>query len=475
MFLFIRYWEDNMNNKNLVIDGGKPVRLNDFKSKSYITDEMKSRIMKVIEGGNLSCFIGSPIPGTKDIIALESYEVGKLTNSVSFLGGASVRQFEALWSDIHKCKFSISVNSATSALITALMALNVEPGSEVVCSPFSFTASATAIVAANAIPVFADIDPETFCLSSESVESALTESTKAIMPIHWNGNAGDLSSILLIAKSNDLSVIEEAAQAPGELYNGKYLGTHGDIGVFSFNQPKNIMTGEGGMIVTDNKEIAIKCRLIRNHGEAIVDDSYTNEMAMNIVGYNFRLVELLAELGTAQTEQLEYLNKIRRENYMYLVDKLAQIVDEYIIPQKITHIDSYYPYTAGFRWLSNKSGIHRDLIANILRTEGIPVASGISRLMSDNPLFQRQLAYGRNGCPFSCHLYKGRGTYSIPELPNAKRLQNEEYLGFFQIGWPNTKDDMDDIIKAFEKILHNKQRLKQESKNLSKNEFISGR
>ena len=85
------------------------------------------------------------------------------------------------------------------------------------------------------------------------------------------------------------------------------------------------------------------------------------------------------------------------------------------------------------------------------------------------------MAYGRNGCPFSCHSYKGRGTYSIPELPNARRLQNEEYLGFFQIGWPNTKDDMDDIIKAFEKILHNKQRLKQESKNLSKNEFISGR
>ena len=116
MCLFIRHREDNVNNNKLVIDGGKPVRLKEFKSKPYITDEMKSRIMKVIEDSNFSCFIGSPIPGTKEIIALESYEVGKLTNSVSFLGGASVRQFEALWSDIHKCKFSISVNSATSAL-----------------------------------------------------------------------------------------------------------------------------------------------------------------------------------------------------------------------------------------------------------------------------------------------------------------------------------------------------------------------
>ena len=168
------------------------------------------------------------------------------------------------------------------------------------------------------------------------------------------------------------------------------------------------------------------------------------------------------------------MNKIRKENYSYLVDQLIREFGEFIIPQRITHLESYFPYTAGFRWLSKKSKIHRNIVEHVLRSEGIPVASGVSRLMSDNPLFQRQLAYGSNHCPFACHLYKGRGKYSIPELPNAKKLQNEEYLGFFQIGWPNTICDMDDIVKGFKKILANKEYLS--SIDLLKTDtFIPGR
>jgi hypothetical protein len=111
----------------------------------------------------------------------------------------------------------------------------------------------------------------------------------------------------------------------------------------------------------------------------------------------------------------------------------------------------------------------------VLRSEGVPVASGVSRLMSDNPLFERQLAYGRNHCPFACHLYKGRGKYSIPELSNAKRLQNEEYLGFFQIGWPNTPQDMDDIVRAFGKIMANRGRLANNSSIVRESVFVPGR
>lgn len=464
-----------MKDYKLAICGGEPVRTTEFGSRPYITEEMITKVGSLMREGRLTGFVGSPISGTNDIIGQKSFEVENFDAPVSFLGGPSVRKLESKWSKYHKVDYSIAVNSATSGLTTAIMALDVGPGDEVICSPFSFTASATSIIAANAIPVFADIDLDTFCLSPDAAKESITESTKAIMPIHWNSNAGDFDAILATAKSNGLKVIEDASQSPGMLYKGKFMGTHGDAGVFSLNEPKNIMTGEGGIIVTDNSEVAIKCRLIRNHGEAIPDQNSTDDLVMNAIGYNFRLVELLAEIGIAQLEHLAYLNKVRKENYIYLVKQLVDEFGEYLIPQKITHLESYYPYTAGFRWLGDESKIHRDIVAHVLRSEGIPVASGIARLMSENPLFQRQLAYGRNHCPFSCHLYKRRGKYSIPELPNAKRLQNEEYLGFFQVGWPNTIADMDDIVEGFRKIMANKKYLSKMSDLSKKNIFISGR
>lgn len=464
-----------MENYKLAICGGKPVRTREFRSKPFITEETIDKIGSIMRGGRLTGFIGSPVPGTNKIIGLKSSEVEDLGNAVSVLGGPSVRKLESKWSKLHKVDYSIAVNSATSGLTTAIMALNIGPGDEVICSPFSFTASATSIVLANAIPVFADVDLDTFCLSPEAAESSITESTKAIMPIHWNGNAGDLDEIMSIAKSKGLKVIEDAAQTPGILYKGKFLGTHGDAGVYSLNEPKNIMTGEGGIIVTSSSEIAIKCRLIRNHGEAIVDQNSADDQVVNVIGYNFRLVELLAEIGVVQLDHLTYLNKVRQENYNYLVEKLVQKFGEYIKPQKIAHLESYSPYTAGFRWISKKSKIHRNIVAHVLRSEGIPVASGISRLTSEHPLFQRQLAYGKNHCPFSCHLYKRNGKYSIPDMPNAKRLQNEEYLGFFQVGWPNTIKDTDDIVKGFRKIMANKNYLSKISDLSKTNIFTPGR
>lgn len=463
-----------MKNYKLAVCGGKPVRTREFRSKPFITEEMIDKVESLMREGRLTRFIGSPIPGTEDIIGLNSSEAENLDNSVSLLGGASVRKLESDWSKYHKVDYSIALNSATSGLTAAIMALDIGPGDEIICSPFSFTASATAIVTANAIPVFADIDLDTFCLSPDAAQGSITESTKAIMPIHWNSNAGDLDALMSIAKSKGLKVIEDASQAPGILYKGKFLGTHGDVGVFSLNEPKNIMTGEGGIIVSDSSKIAIKCRLIRNHGEAIVDQSSSDELLVNNVGYNFRLVELLAEIGIEQLKHLDYLNGIRKENYTYLRKKIVDEFGKHIKPQKITNLECYFPYTAGFRWISKKLKIHRNTVAQVLRSEGIPVANGISRLMSDNPMFKKKLAYGKNHCPFSCHLYERRDRYLIPELPNAKRLQNEEYLGFFQVGWPNTIEDMDDIVKAFKKILDNKNYLSKI--DLSKtNLFIPGR
>ena len=147
-----------MNKDTLAIQGGKPVRTKEFKSKPYITEESIERVTSLMREGRLTRFIGSPIPGTSEIIGLKSGDVENLDCDFSVLGGKSVRKFESEWSKIHNTDYAIAVNSGTSGLTAAILAIDIEPGDEVICSPFSFTASATSIIAANAVPVFADID-----------------------------------------------------------------------------------------------------------------------------------------------------------------------------------------------------------------------------------------------------------------------------------------------------------------------------
>lgn len=453
-------------NLKLAIDGGEPVRSKEFKSLPYLDDDVIERVSKLLSEKKLSKFVGSSIPGTNEILGLSSLEVNKIKDEVTFLGGKRVRKMEHLWSKQHDVKYSVSVNSATSGLLAAILAADIKPDEEIICTPFSFTSTSAAIVQANAVPIFADIDLDTFNLTADGLEEKVNKTSKAIMTVHWNGNPGEFDELISFAKNRELKLIEDASQSPGIIYKDKFLGTHGDVGVFSLNEPKNIMTGEGGVVVTNDTDIAKKLRLLRNHGEAIVDESYSDSISKNIVGYNFRLTEIMAEIGIQQINNLDFLNKIRRENYFYLIDNLSSVCGEFLIPQKITNINHYCPYHAGFRWLSKKSNIHRDLIRYILRSEGIPVSQGMPKLMSSNPLFEKSYLLSI--------INSKRSSYKIGNLPNANELFNNQYLGFTQLGWPNTLDDMNDIIIAFEKIMSNKLLLENyEYKDDYK--FISGR
>jgi len=370
----------------------------------------------------------------------------------SFVGGPNVRRFEAAWAEAHGSPFAIAMNSATSAETAALMAMDIGPGAEVITTPLSFTATATAIVAANAIPVFADIDPDTMCLDPSAVERAITPRTRCILPVHWCGNAGDFEGVLHVAARHGLPVLEDAAQAPGTLYQGRALGTWGHAGTFSFSEPKNVTTGEGGMVVTADPWIAEKCRLIRNHGESVPGADDPDEYVVNVVGQNFRMVEASAAIGWVQTAKLAEVNRIRHVNHAHLVRRLSEAAGDLLTPQRLTHPESFAAYTCAFRWHPDRSGLRRDTVAAALRAEGVPVATGVGRLMVDNELFLRRLAYGRAGHPFT--LATGATVdYRAAEVPTARRLHDHEYLAFFLAGWPNTPDDMDEIAAAFVKIL----------------------
>ncbi len=432
----------------LALLGGKPVREAPFRSLPCVDEREVEAVQAALRNGLFSRFVGSNLPGTREALRKSSEELRAEQGAFSFLGGPNVRRFEADWALFHEVPYAISVNSATSGLTAILMAMDIGPGAEVITTPLSFTATAAAVVAAQAIPVFADIDAETLCLDATSVERCISPSTKAILYVHWCGNAGDFERVLEIARKNNIPVIEDAAQAPGTAYQGKSLGTWGAAGVFSFSEPKNAMTGEGGMIVTSEVTIAEKCRLIRNHGEVVPQLSDSDEFIRNVVGYNFRMVEIVAAMGWVQTERLPLLNGIRNRNYRYLSAQLSGISG--LTPQRITHPDTFAAYTAAFLWDERTTGVSRDAVAAALRKEGIPVATGVGRLMSDHPMFLRKLAYGAAGWPFSNQV-----DYDPSRLPTAHRVHDKEYLGFFLMGWPNEEKDIDDIVRAFEKIANN--------------------
>ena len=257
-----------MNNEKtkLAINGGKKTININFSRYNTIGSEEAEAASAVMQSGVLSDFVGAP--GSR------------------FLGGHQVKLFESDFKSQFKVDNAISVNSWTSGLIAAVGALGIEPGDEVLVTPWTMCASAIAILHWNAIPVFVDIEADTFCMDPTKIEAKISERTKAILVVDIFGQSADMDPILAIAKKHGLKVISDCAQSPGAEYKGKLAGTMADVGGFSFNYHKHIHTGEGGMIVTNDAIVAEKCQLIRNHAEAAIVN-IPNADLTNMIGYNF--------------------------------------------------------------------------------------------------------------------------------------------------------------------------------------------
>jgi dTDP-4-amino-4,6-dideoxygalactose transaminase len=244
-------------------------------------DEIKA-VNDVMQKGVLSSFIGAWCD--------------------DFYGGEKVQEFEKAWSDKFKVKHTISVNSNTSGLITALGACDIGLGDEVIVSPYSMAISATAPLFYNATPVFCDLEKNNYGFDLEMLQRVITPNTKAIIVVHIFGCPSNLDEIMAIAKKHNLYVIEDAAQCPGALYKGRFAGTIADIGVFSLNYHKHIHTGEGGMICTNDDKLANKMQLIRNHAESVIDNKGDTDLS-NMLGFNFRLTEIQATIGIEQLKK----------------------------------------------------------------------------------------------------------------------------------------------------------------------------
>ena len=262
---------------------------------------------------NIKVPIAKPLIGDEEI-----NNVVEVLKSGIIAQGPKVEEFEQKFADWVGAEYGIAVNSGTSALHTALFSCDIGEGDEVITTPFTFIATGNSILYNKAKPVFVDIDLKTYCLNPELIEDKITENTKAILPVHLYGQSANMDKINDIAEKYGLIVIEDAAQAHGATCKGNKVGSMGDMSCFSFYPTKNMTTSEGGMITTDDEELAEKARSFRAHGSSV---RYHHDT----IGYNFRMTDVSAAIGLAQLEKINEFNEKRILNASYLNEGLSDV------------------------------------------------------------------------------------------------------------------------------------------------------
>lgn len=409
--------------------GGAPVITTPFPRYNPIGPEEVEAVRKVIETGVLSKFLG--------------------TWHEDFYGGEKVRQLERAWAGYFGTGHAVSVNSATSGLIAAVGAIGVQPGDEVIVSPWTMCATATAILVWNAIPVFADIEPDTFNLDPAAVEACVTPRTRAIMVPDIFGHPADLDAIMAIARKHNLAVIEDAAQAPGAMYHGHYAGTIADIGVYSLNYHKHIHTGEGGVCVTRSERLAERLQLIRNHAEAVVGGKGCEDLS-NMIGFNFRLGEIEAAIALEQLEKLERLANQKDRAGARLSKLLAGLdgLKTPVVKPDCTHVYYVYPFVAD----PAKTGVSREQLLMALRAEGVPGLGAGYVNVHRLPLYEKRIAYGTRGFPWSGGTYTGNVRYGKGVCPVAEHLHDESYIGLAFCLHNFDDREIDLVAAAFHKV-----------------------
>ena len=404
--------------------GGK--KTINYKFKKYNSIGMNELVAasKVIKSGNLSGFTAGQ---DKD-----------------FYGGPYVHKFENYLKKFYNVKYAITLNSWTSGLIAAVGALDIEPGDEIITTPWTMCACATAILHWNALPVFADIDKETFCISPESIKKNITKKTKAILAVDIFGISADIKAIKKIIKGKDISIISDSAQTPYFSTGNKLAGTISDIGGFSLNCHKHINTGEGGIVVTNNTKLASRVFKLRNHAEAAVKK---NDKINNMIGYNFRMGEIEAAIGLSQYKKLKKIITSRNKLLNYLAKEINGL-DGIKVNTSEKRLNNYYifPIVLDLKKLK----VTRTKFIKLLNAEGVTgLVEGYANI-HQLPLFQKKIAYGKKGFPWN--LSRNNINYKKGTCPVAEYLHEKSFVGLEVCLYSLTKKDILNISSAFKKI-----------------------
>lgn len=386
--------------------------------------------------------------------------VNEVLDSGVVAGGTAhqVVSLEKEWAAFVGAKHCLSTGSGTAALHMALAAVDVGPGDEVLVPAYTFLATASCVLHQMAIPVFVDIEPRSYTIDPDKLEAAITERTKAILPVHIQGCPADMDPILEVAKKHNLHVIEDACQAHGAVYKGRMCGTLGIAGAFSLNNLKNLCGGEGGLFVTDDDDVVKKGDLVRYFGDECDEKTLRQKYNSSILGYMYRNQELPAALARGQLKHLDALNSRRIENSEYLSRELAKIpgVIPAYCPPDCKHVYWFY----AVRFDPQAAGVDADprrfriAVEKALSKEGVLVGQWQTMPVLAQDVFQSKIGIGK-GYPWVINEAVGaKYNYDVNDYPVAKMLC-DTYTNIHSIHPPNGIELNQKIIAGFHKVFDN--------------------
>lgn len=396
----------------LALFGGTPVRTRPFTSWPVFGPEEEERLLRTLRSGRW----------------------GRLQ-------GSEVAEFESRFAAMHGCRHGIAVANGTVSLRIALLAAGIRAGDEVIVPPYTFISTASAVLEANAVPVFADIDLDTFNLNPAAVEAAITPRTRAIIPVHFAGQPADMDAIMAVAAEPNLVVIEDAAHAHGAAYQGRAAGSLGHIASFSFQSSKNMTAGEGGIITTNDDALAEACRSIHNCGRVPGGVWYEH----HVVSGNYRLSEFQGAVLNGQLDRLDVQTRTRDSNGRYLASRLVRLPGLYpqVRPPDCTR-HSYHLFM--LRIDGAAFGAPRAAVTSALQAEGITCSAGYGFALPRQPLFLNK-AFGPFLPDASAAL-----DYSAVRCPASDIICAEQGIWLEQHLLVGSREDVDDIARAFEKV-----------------------
>jgi dTDP-4-amino-4,6-dideoxygalactose transaminase/ribosomal protein S18 acetylase RimI-like enzyme len=398
--------------QTLALLGGRPVRTRPFTSWPVFGKKEEARLLRVLRSG----------------------QWGRLQ-------GNEVAAFEQRFAAAHGCRHGIAVVNGTVALRLGLLAAGLRAEDEVIVPPYTFLATASAVVEANMVPVFADVDLDTFNLDPAAVEAAITPRTRAVIPVHFAGLPADMDAINAIARKRKLLVMEDAAHAHAAAHRNGPAGTLADLATFSFQSTKNLNCGEGGIIVTNDARLAETCRSIHNCGRIPTGKWYEH----HLLSGNYRLGEFQGALLDAQLDRLDAQARTRDRNGRYLAGRLAALPG--LHPQRRPEFCARHAYHLfAMRVDASEFGAPRDALLEALRAEGVPCSAGYGVSLPQQPMF-RDKAFGPYLPQASARL-----DYGAVRCPNSDLICREQGLWIEQSILLGPRADMDDIARAFEKV-----------------------
>ncbi|MEM2913462.1 MAG: DegT/DnrJ/EryC1/StrS family aminotransferase [Candidatus Bathyarchaeia archaeon] len=382
-----------------------------------------------------------PIYDERELKAVEGIIKTRYWGGGVGVSGPKEAEFEEKFSSSHGCGYGVCVNSGTAALHVALLAADVGPGDEVIVPALTFWSTGSAVLMAGATPVIVDVNPETYCMDADAVKDAVTDKTRAVIPVYNYGSSPDMDKLLKTCKEHNLVMIEDCARGHGFVWRDKPAGSIGDLGCFSFQQGKFMTAGEGGIIITNNKTYADRCYAIKDCGRlregGLPGEGIEPSTVIN--WYNYRMTQIQAAILLVQLERFWEQVKVRQNNQDYLNKRLREI--EGIEPVKVDErLSRHHPWPYCFKYdPSCFRGVSRDKFITALRAEGIPCGK-------PHPPLNMALHF------LKCSEAYKRYVESKANFPVSEKAYNEEAVELPQHLFLGATEDMDDIAEAIVKI-----------------------